>query len=100
MSSWVEFILDLLQFKSTISIGIKFSKSFLNQSFSIGVDFTDYFEADLASLGDLEADGLLQREEAGLRVTPLGRLFIRIIAMRFDAYLQAEIRKGRYSQTV
>ncbi|MDZ8118935.1 oxygen-independent coproporphyrinogen III oxidase [Pontiella agarivorans] len=69
-------------------------------STELGVDFTDYFKADLASLDDLEADGLLQREESGLRVTPLGRLFIRIIAMRFDAYLQQEQRKGRYSQTV
>lgn len=69
-------------------------------SAELGVDFTEYFKADLASLDDLEADGLLQREEDGLRVTPLGRLFIRIIAMRFDAYLQKEQRKGRYSQTV
>jgi oxygen-independent coproporphyrinogen-3 oxidase len=66
----------------------------------LGVDFQAHFKADLESLDDLEADGLLQREEHGLRVTPLGRLFIRIIAMRFDAYLQAEQRKGRYSQTV
>ncbi|VGO19889.1 oxygen-independent coproporphyrinogen III oxidase [Pontiella sulfatireligans] len=66
----------------------------------IGVDFTEHFKAELDSLDDLEADGLLLREEKGLSVTPLGRLFIRIIAMRFDAYLQAETRKGRYSQTV
>ncbi len=66
----------------------------------IGVDFSDYFKTDIASLDDLEVDGLLIREPTGLRVTPLGRLFVRIIAMRFDAYLQADQRKGRYSQTV
>jgi oxygen-independent coproporphyrinogen-3 oxidase len=66
----------------------------------IGVDFADYFRADIASLDDLEADGLVRREAKGLHVTPLGRLFVRIVAMRFDAYLQTEQRKGRYSQTV
>jgi hypothetical protein len=30
----------------------------------------------------------------------MGRLFVRIVAMRFDAYLQNEQRMGRYSQTV
>ncbi len=69
-------------------------------SAEIGIDFAEYFKADIASLDDLEADGLVRRAPNGLHVTPLGRLFIRIIAMRFDAYLQAEQRKGRYSQTV
>ncbi len=40
------------------------------------------------------------RAKFSLHVTPLGRLFIRIIAMRFDAYIQNNQRKGRYSQTV
>jgi oxygen-independent coproporphyrinogen-3 oxidase len=69
-------------------------------SLEIGVDFTDHFKADIASLDDLETDGLVRREAGGLHVTPLGRLFVRIVAMRFDAYLQSEQRKGRYSQTV
>jgi len=66
----------------------------------IDVDFADHFKADIASLDDLEADGLVRREPGGLHVTPLGRLFIRIVAMRFDAYLQTDQRQGRYSQTV
>lgn len=66
----------------------------------IGIDFAKHFKAEISSLDDLEADGLVKREPGGLHVTPLGRLFVRIVAMRFDAYLQAEQRKGRYSQTV
>ena len=69
-------------------------------SSEIGIDFADHFKADIASLDDLETDGLVRREPGGLHVTPLGRLFIRIVAMRFDAYLQADQRQGRYSQTV
>ena len=66
----------------------------------LGIDFRAYFRAEIDSLGDLEADGLVRREAGGLRVTPLGRLFVRVVAMRFDAYLRNERRAGRYSQTV
>jgi oxygen-independent coproporphyrinogen-3 oxidase len=52
-----------------------------------GVDVAKNYAAEFASLGDLEKDGLLVRDAAGLTITPLGELFRRIIAMRFDAYL-------------
>jgi oxygen-independent coproporphyrinogen-3 oxidase len=52
-----------------------------------GVDVTKAYAAEFASLTDLEKDGLLVRDAQGLTVTPLGELFRRIIAMRFDAYL-------------
>ncbi|MEI6890955.1 MAG: oxygen-independent coproporphyrinogen III oxidase [Pontiella sp.] len=91
---------DRIRYQAIMHIMCNLYIDYATLSQELGVDFTDYFKADLASLDDLEADGLLQREENGLHVTQLGRLFIRIIAMRFDAYLQAEIRKGRYSQTV
>jgi oxygen-independent coproporphyrinogen-3 oxidase len=65
----------------------------------LGIRFEEYFAEVLASLVDLEADGLLQRSARGLEVTNTGRLFIRNIAMRFDAYLKAG-QPGRYSKTV
>ncbi len=91
---------DKIRYAAIMHIMCNLYVDYAKISAELGVDFTDYFKADLASLEDLEKDGLLQREENGLRVTPLGRLFVRIIAMRFDAYLQAEQRAGRYSQTV
>ncbi|MCG3148268.1 MAG: Oxygen-independent coproporphyrinogen III oxidase [Verrucomicrobiae bacterium] len=65
----------------------------------LGINFTDYFVNELASLSDLEADGLLQRSPTGLTITDLGRLLIRNIAMRFDAYLAQE-KERRYSRTI
>jgi oxygen-independent coproporphyrinogen III oxidase len=65
----------------------------------LNIDFQNYFARELDSLGDLEADGLLQRYPGGLTVSELGRLFIRNIAMRFDAYLPQEKEK-RYSKTI
>ncbi len=64
-----------------------------------GVDFSTHFAAELDSLNDLEADGLIERDDRHLRVTELGRLLIRIIAMRFDATL-LPAREGRYSKTI
>ena len=65
----------------------------------LGIDFAVYFGRELDSLADLEADGLLQRHADGFTVTNLGRLLIRNIAMRFDAYLPQE-KERRYSRTV
>lgn len=65
----------------------------------LGLDFEKHFSAELASFGDLEADGVVLRQAGKLVVTDLGRLFLRIIAMRFDEYLIAG-KKGRFSQAI
>ncbi len=64
----------------------------------LGVDFAARFAREIESLDDLEADGLLQRTAGGFVVTGVGALLIRIIAMRFDAYLEKGPR--RFSKTV
>jgi oxygen-independent coproporphyrinogen III oxidase len=65
----------------------------------VGVNVPDYFASEIASLTDLEADGLVERNANGLKVTTAGRLFIRNVAMRFDAYLPKQLER-RFSQTV
>jgi oxygen-independent coproporphyrinogen-3 oxidase len=65
----------------------------------LGIDFEQYFDRELKSLSDLEDDGLVRRTNRGLRVTDNGRLFIRNIAMRFDAYL-ADGEQNRFSKTI
>jgi oxygen-independent coproporphyrinogen-3 oxidase len=91
---------DKVRYAAIMHIMCNLYIDYAQLSEEIGIDFADHFKTDIASLDDLEADGLLRREAGGLHVTPLGRLFVRIIAMRFDSYLQAEQSKGRYSQTV
>ena len=59
---------------------------FAGMSDLLGLDFKQYFATELNSLGDLEADGLLRLDPQHLIVTGLGRLLIRNIAVRFDAY--------------
>ncbi|MBI2516014.1 MAG: oxygen-independent coproporphyrinogen III oxidase [Opitutae bacterium] len=64
----------------------------------LDVEVAATYASEIDSLADLEADGLLARDATGFDITPLGELFRRIIAMRFDAYLDRGPRK--YSKTV
>jgi len=65
----------------------------------LGLDFKAHFARELASLDDMEADGLLVKTAQGLSVTDLGRLLIRNIAMRFDAYASTR-KENRFSRTI
>ncbi|HXT38568.1 MAG TPA: oxygen-independent coproporphyrinogen III oxidase [Candidatus Angelobacter sp.] len=61
------------------------SLNYAEMSEMLGKDFTTYFAGELDSLADLESDHLIRKDAAGITVTDSGRLFIRNIAMRFDA---------------
>jgi oxygen-independent coproporphyrinogen-3 oxidase len=66
-------------------------------------DAAAYFAADLKRLQPLEQAGLVQREGLQLRVTPQGRLLVRIIAMQFDHYLHdqaALLQAPHYSRVI
>jgi len=75
------------------------SLDFPSLSEAIGVDFVRYFTPELDSLSDLKADGLITATEHGLNVTELGRLLIRNIAVRFDAY-NAQPREAEFSRSI
>ena len=77
------------------NLGLQYSA----MSEKLGIDFQHYFRNELQSLDDLENDGLVQRHVAGIEVTERGRLFIRNIAMRFDAYLPRQTER-RFSKTI
>jgi oxygen-independent coproporphyrinogen III oxidase len=64
------------------------------------IDFESYFREELENLDEMEEDGLLIRMDNGIMITELGRLFLRNIAMTFDAYLKEPGREKRYSKTV
>jgi len=65
-----------------------------------GIDFDRHFAEGLADLPPLADDGLIRLEPGRIVVTDLGRLFLRNIAMCFDAYLkQQSTDQPRYSRT-
>ena len=53
-----------------------------------------------ALLAPFEADGLVHFEPNRLVVTPLGRFFVRNLAMRLDAHLPAQRDTTRFSRTM
>jgi oxygen-independent coproporphyrinogen-3 oxidase len=58
-------------------------------------------EQDLrAGVKELEDDGLATFDGTLLRVTPLGQLLVRNIAMLFDAYLKKGASRAQFSRTV
>lgn len=68
-----------------------------------GADFATRFAAERAALAPLAEDGLVELDgDGGLRLTALGHLAARPIAMAFDAYLPAQRAAERplFSQTV
>ena len=52
-----------------------------------GIDFDEHFSAELVRLKQLERDGLVRLSKGRIEMAPVGRIFIRNVAMAFDEYL-------------
>jgi oxygen-independent coproporphyrinogen-3 oxidase len=60
----------------------------IERDFSI--QFDEYFAPELQRLEEARDAGLVVLDSAEIRVTPLGRIFIRNVAMAFDRYLHEQ----------
>ena len=60
----------------------------IERDFSI--NFDEYFAPELQRLEEARDAGLVVLDSAEIRVTPLGRIFIRNVAMAFDRYLHEQ----------
>jgi oxygen-independent coproporphyrinogen III oxidase len=67
-----------------------------------GIAFDDYFAPELERLAPFHADGLIVTTTDEIRVTMLGRIFIRNVAMIFDRYLAEQKMDSRplFSKTL
>ena len=63
-------------------------------------DFDRHFAVERAELSEAGLDGLLVDEPDRLALTEEGRLFVRNVAMPFDAHLRAKRDASRFSATV
>lgn len=80
---------DVLRRTTIMQLMCNLELDYAAMSARLGVDFADHFAGALAALRPFADDALVTLEPDRLRVTPLGRWFIRNIAMCFDAYLSA-----------
>lgn len=69
-----------------------------------GITFASHFGVEMEDLRRLAADGLVAVTPDGLRLTPLGSVFVRNVAMVFDEYTRARTAARaagrRFSRTV
>lgn len=64
------------------------------------LDFQQTFSAELDKLSSFVADGIVELTDDLIQVTPIGRAFVRNVCMLFDAHLEQDASKRRYSRTV
>lgn len=93
---------DLLRRRVINQLICHFDLDFAEIESQCNIRFSAYFAAELAALQPLAKDGLLEIEEAGIRVSNIGRLLIRSICMVFDAYLKTSEQNTslRYSRII
>jgi oxygen-independent coproporphyrinogen-3 oxidase len=72
--------------------------SSVNKLFNIR--FTDYFANSLKGLQEFIDDGLVEYQNDKIRITDMGRLLIRNIAINFDWYIEQKNDTAKYSRTV
>ena len=72
----------------------------IEREFSIAFD--EYFSPELQRLEEPRDEGLVELAAGEIRVTPLGRIFIRNVAMVFDRYLREQQmdKKPLFSKTL
>jgi oxygen-independent coproporphyrinogen-3 oxidase len=49
---------------------------------------------------ELEEQGMVVMDDAGIQVTAQGWFFVRAVAMKFDKYLQADRNRARFSAII
>jgi oxygen-independent coproporphyrinogen-3 oxidase len=64
-----------------------------------GIVFDETFAAELAALAPLADDGLVSLDADALRLTELGQMFMRNVALPFDRYFAARKRTGDDSKS-
>lgn len=65
-----------------------------------GISYEEYFSKEHGRLGEFFDDELLVETDGRLEITPVGRAFVRNIAMTYDAYLDDKSRKPVFSRTI
>ena len=54
----------------------------------------------MKQLDVLAKDGLIELDDAGITITPSGRLLLRNIAMTFDRYINLAENESRFSKAI
>lgn len=64
------------------------------------ISFKEYFANSLNNLKEMSDEGLLVINDNSIKVTDMGRLLIRNIAMKFDGFIERQQDELKYSKTI
>lgn len=91
---------DVLRRDVIMSLMCDFELQFKSFENKYGIIFNEYFSTGLEKVKHFIPDNLVVLNQDSIIVTEMGRLLIRNIAMCFDAFLDEDNGKVRYSRTV
>jgi oxygen-independent coproporphyrinogen III oxidase len=91
---------DVLRRDVITQLMCHFELSFKAVEAKYKLKFREYFATELSEMGELEAGGLVRVEPERIVVLPAGRMLVRIVAMKFDAWLRRDQEKKRYSKVI
>jgi oxygen-independent coproporphyrinogen-3 oxidase len=78
---------DVLRRDIIMTLMCSATVEFTNINTRYGIDFETYFAAELERLQPYQEAGLIEINREAIRVTPMGRFFVRASGMVFDGYL-------------
>lgn len=91
---------DLIRREIIQALMCHFALDYANFEERFGINFNEYFALELEELRGLAEGGLVEFLTSGLRVTPAGRMLVRVIAMTFDRHLRTTREQQRYSKVI
>jgi oxygen-independent coproporphyrinogen-3 oxidase len=93
---------DRIRQQAILSLMCNFTLRFDDLDARFAINSRDYFAPETGQLQTFVDDGLLAVDTDGGTVQPQGRIFVRNVAMMFDAYLRKSGREGGpvFSRTI
>lgn len=93
---------DLIRRQAILSLMCNFRLAFKDVDDRFQIDSRSYFKNELAELESFISDDLIEISHDVITVRPAGRIFVRNIAMGFDAYLRRGKAKDKlaFSRTI
>ena len=91
---------DQIRRKVIMNLMCNFELNFNEIENEFQINFEEYFKKSLSQLSEMLDEGLIEMNDKGLKVTEMGRLLIRNIAMKFDGFIERQQDKMKYSRTI
>ncbi|MBU2491550.1 MAG: oxygen-independent coproporphyrinogen III oxidase [Bacteroidetes bacterium] len=91
---------DIIRREVIMKIMCDFELDFNKFGALYNINFNEYFKFGLSNFSEMIDDGLVELTNDYIKITEMGRLLIRNIAMNFDGYIERKEDTARYSRTV